>query len=412
MDRGQRGGYAVRGVHLPAGAAALLAVGTLVIAVDRRATGPALPCGRGSQRRAPEDAEVTVWLVSPGGPGDAGGGQGGLREVWRRHYRQAASACGPTTLAALERLLAEHPPPAAGGAGEGGGPGVEVRRPAAGRCRWCGEPVREHAGHQAVAVEPGGVSGEGVEHWLTCPPRRARDGAVCAVCGRTVVGSDAGEYLVRGPGGPAGAVWETRHPPARRCADQRVRSWAEFEAERARTAQAEAIAQSDTRLRMEEYRAQRAAEEAAAAAEDEAVAAFLGAAVGVREDQAPVRVLGKALRDGRRFALYLVPGSVSDQPQLLALIAGAVAAGPFWATVQRFGSPVPGVPHTLAVPLTGPGRPPGRTLVGLTGAEADTISRAGGAWRRRYTAALRAATPGAPTWRITRRPPVRGRGRH
>ncbi|WP_243877904.1 transcriptional repressor [Streptomyces sp. SUK 48] len=214
MNRGQRGGYAVRGEHLPAGVAVLLAVGTLVIAVDRRTTGPALPRRRGARPRAPEDAEVTVWLVELG---EAGGESGGLREV-RRHYRQAVSACGPTTLAALERLLGEHPPPAAGGAGEGGGPGVEVRRPAAGRCRWCAEPVREHAGHQADA------HGEGVEHWLTCPPRRARDGAVCVLYGRTVVGSDAGEYLVRGPGGPAEAVWETRHPPFRRCADQPART--------------------------------------------------------------------------------------------------------------------------------------------------------------------------------------------
>ncbi|MFK0142602.1 hypothetical protein [Streptomyces murinus] len=45
VDQGQRGGYAVRGEHLPAGAAALLAVGTLVIAVDRRTTGLALPRG-------------------------------------------------------------------------------------------------------------------------------------------------------------------------------------------------------------------------------------------------------------------------------------------------------------------------------------------------------------------------------
>ncbi|MFK0142601.1 hypothetical protein [Streptomyces murinus] len=119
-----------------------------------------------------------------------------------------------------------------------------------------------------------------------------------------------------------------------------------------------------------------------------------------RVDQKPVRVLGKALRDGRRFALYLVPGTAPDQAQMLVLIAGEVVTDPFGAVVQRFTSPVPRLPHTLAVPLTRSGRPTGRTLVGLTGDEADAIGRTVGAWRRRYAAAPGAAAPGAPTWRI------------
>ncbi|MEU2354387.1 hypothetical protein ABZ599_15715 [Streptomyces misionensis] len=107
---------------------------------------------------------------------------------------------------------------------------------------------------------------------------------------------------------------------------------------------------------MERYQAERAADDATAAAEDQAVAAWLETAAEGREDQKPVRVLGKTLRDGRRFAPYLVPDTAPAQAQMLVLIAGKVVTEPFSAAAQRFTSPVPLLPHTLAVPLTRPGR--------------------------------------------------------
>ncbi|MFK0142599.1 hypothetical protein [Streptomyces murinus] len=73
-----------------------------------------------------------------------------------------------------------------------------------------------------------------------------------------------------------------------------MRTWEEFEAEQARTQQAETDPQTSTRRRIDEYRAEQAAEEAAAAAEDQAVTAFLGTTAEEWKSQMPVRVPGNS----------------------------------------------------------------------------------------------------------------------
>ncbi|MFJ1756556.1 hypothetical protein [Kitasatospora sp. NPDC088134] len=379
VDREQQGGFAVRGERLPAGGHAVLAVGTLVITVDRCALGPALPRGRGQRPQVDEDADVAVLLATANG----------LMELWRRHYQSARSACGPTTLRTLEKLLAEHPPPP--------GPPAEVICPnsAAGECRWCGQQVRAGAGRQAPAV--GGAKAEGaVEHWPSCPPRGARDGEVCTDCGRSVVRGDAHQVLIRDGDDPGSAEWRTRHLPYLRCTVNPQRTWEELQAANA------AIAEN-TALLVEQGRARAAAEQRRQEAEAETVREedrVVAAAVGpVAAEHPPVRAVGKLLRDGRRFALYLVPAT--DDPydyRALALIAGTIATVPFRPAVAP-SDEVPGLPYLLKVPLD-PAPRARPALVGLTAAEEKTLGRAGVAWRRRFAAALRAAAPGARTWTI------------
>ena len=147
---------------------------------------------------------------------------------------------------------------------------------------------------------------------------------------------------------------------------------------------------------------------ATARVEDEVVAAHVGEA-GVAAP--PVRVFGKVLRDGRLFSLYLIPHRGDPWSyQALALIEG-VALAPFGLVVHHHASPVPGLPHVLSIPPATPDTRLGagdgslrRALVALTDVEARAIDHAVRAWGCRRGDALRAAVPGAPTWKIARVP--------
>lgn len=392
LDRSQHGGYAVRGEQLTAGERARLPVGALVIAVDRRAVGLG-SVSPTRQHRPDEDATVSVLLVR----------EDGLAQVWQRRFATARSTVGATTLKRLEALLVEHPPP---------GGTVEVRQPneRSGRCRWCGEHVPVRAGHQS---EAGNESGP-VEHWESCPYLPAEDGVVCAVCGRTVVASDARREL-REP--RAEGVWETRHSPYLACATHPQRTWQDHLDHLASTAADSARAREEGQRRAAEAAREEAAEQQAVRAEDEQVTAFLAgdsrggsAAPAGGEQPGPVRVLGKTLRDGRRFALYLVPHADRAQDwQMVALIAGQVTGGRFATHPHRNSGPPPGpgLTHVLALPAPG-GR---RQAVGLTEHEARAVNAALREWEQRPARALRAAAPGAPTWPVellTERPRVGG----
>ncbi|MFD6335095.1 hypothetical protein ACFWGI_36725 [Streptomyces niveus] len=384
LDRSQHGGYAVRGEQLTAGERARLPVGTLVFGVDRRDVGLG-SVSRTRQHRPAEDATVTVLLVR----------EEGLAQVWQRHFATARSAVGPTTLKRLEALLAEHPPP---------GGTVQIRQPneRSGRCCWCGEHVPVRAGHQ---------NGRGqVEHWESCPYLPAENGAVCAVCGRTVVASDARREL-REP--RAQGVWETRHPPYLDCATHPQRTWQDHLDHLASTAADSARAREEGQRRAAEAAREDAAEQQAVRTEDEQVTAFLAgtssgdsAAPADGEQPGPVRVLGKPLRDGRRFALYLVPHADRAHAwQMIALIAGQITAGRFAERPHRNPASSPGLTHVLALPA-----PTGhRQAVGLTEQEARAVTTALREWEQRPARALRAAAPGAPTWPVellTERPRV------
>ena len=212
---------------------------------------------------------------------------------------------------------------------------------------------------------------------------------------------------MRGPGGPDAAVWETRHAPYLRCSRTAQRTWEDFQAERARARKGEKRRQEEARVYVAGLRRRQEAEAAAARNDDAAVNAHVGDAAA---ESPPVRVFGKQLRDGRSFALYLIPRRGDPwSHQALALIQGRIVTEPFGLVVRPpRASPVPGLPHVLSVPLTtGTGKgagSAGEVAVGITDNEARAIECTSRAWDRRQADALRAAAPGAPTWKIKHEP--------
>ena len=378
------------GEQLPAGESVLLPAGTLLVAVDRRAVGVAVR-RRDGQYRAPQDATVTVYLAGPGG----------LEELWTRHFKSARNAVGATTMKILASLREEHPSPAAGE--------QVVQRPndVSGPCRWCGGHVSRGQGHQS---SPQDTQNGPVEHWQTCPHRRAEAGQVCTVCGRPVIGSSAGAYaeFVREPDGTG--RWETRHAPYRDCAHNPQPTPQDLQTRRAEERAAAERARGEEQRRAAERARAQEAEEEAVRAEDEEVAAFLArAGAGAADAAAAVRALSKPLRDGRRFALYLVPaaGRPGDW-EMVALIAGRIAGDPFARRPRRNTGPPagPGITHVQPLPPAPGGQ---RQAVGLTEPEFRRITTAVRDWEQRPARALRAAVPGAPTWQLDLlldRPPV------
>ncbi|WP_197371997.1 hypothetical protein, partial [Streptomyces clavuligerus] len=274
------------------------------------------------------------------------------------------------------------------------GPRAPVRRPnsEAGACRWCTVVVSAGAGHQPDR------DGDRVEHWLACPPRAAVNGAVCALCGRSVVGLDAHQVLAERT---EDAVWETRHRPSLDCTGTPRRTWEEFQADQADKERAAERGREEARRYQERLTQARAAEEAAARAEDTVVAAHLG-------DRAtaapPARVLAKQLRDGRRLALYLVPTPADPgRCEILRLIDGRID-GTSRPSTRRNTDPrtMTELPCLLNIAAG--------TSIGLTAAEERALDKALDAWADRPLRALREAAPQASTWKMAESPEFTGIG--
>ncbi|MFF9786374.1 hypothetical protein [Streptomyces nigrescens] len=243
LDTEERGGRVARGHFLGPEDVVDVPSGTLIVAVDKSTVGWANHYRTGEEYPM-KDAVVTVYVAR---------GEG-LAPLWSRHYRQAKSAFGAATLKKIARLLDEHPPPA--------GPIAmlrEARRPnaKAGTCRWC---------DGFVSVQLGHVTGHGddvqVEHYEQCPPRIARDGQPCALCGVTVASRQAKSYLRRDGSGE----WEARHDRLLHCESSRLPSFEELQAAAQKRRAEEAKAQQ----RREQDRARRQAKKKAKEAEQEA----------------------------------------------------------------------------------------------------------------------------------------------
>lgn len=217
----ERGGRVVCGEWLRAGDSVAVPAGTLVVAVDKATLGWDVHYKTG-RRYAVEDATVTVLLAQ----------KDGLTVAWTRHFKQAKSAFGATTMRKLEQLLQQHPAP------EGTVTVLhEARRPNSkdGRCRWCRYTVDAGRGHLV-----GHGAGAEVEHYKDCPPAgQVTTGEVCARCGVTVKEYQARRYHKRDGSGET----EVRHTPVdgRTCLERPVPSAEEqaaADAERRRAEQA------------------------------------------------------------------------------------------------------------------------------------------------------------------------------
>lgn len=278
LDAEERGGRTVRGYFVSPDDVVDVPTGTLIVAVDKSTVGRANHYRTGKPY-ALEDAVVTVYVAR----GEE------LSSLWSRHYKQAKSAFGAATLKKITRLLAEHAPPA--------GPIAmlrEARRPnsGSGQCRWCDGFISASFGH---------LIGRGddaqVEHYEQCPPRIARDGQTCALCGVTVASRQAKSYLRRDGSG----VWEARHDRLLHCESTPLPSFEELQAAAEERRAEEAKAQQ----RREKDRARREAKKKAKAAEKEAAhraeqARIKGLATTSRVSR---ELYNKALNDDLRVCL-------------------------------------------------------------------------------------------------------------
>ncbi|MEU4234885.1 hypothetical protein AB0F17_62320 [Nonomuraea sp. NPDC026600] len=250
LNYDQRGGAQVAGEWLQAADVVELPPGTLVLAVDKKTLGWDVGY-RSGERYAIEDATITIHLAT----------NEGLTTQWSRHYKHAKSAFGPTTIKRIAALLEAHPAPSAE---------VVVVEEAQranhkpGDCRWCGLRLPKGAGHLVGRGEAAEV-----EHFRRCPSRPARNGDVCALCGRTVVArlGSTESVLVREDEGR----WEIRHTASTRCTTTPMETWEEYQ-ERTEAEQATERAQKQ-RLEAQRRKAadaratKKAAEQAAYEAE-------------------------------------------------------------------------------------------------------------------------------------------------
>ncbi|GAB2717532.1 hypothetical protein [Kitasatospora kifunensis] len=281
LDPAAHGGYAVIGDWLHAGDTVDLPADRLVITVDKATTG--WKDGYRSGERYPvESATVTVYRIGQTDP------------VWQRHYKQATSAIGATTLKKLTALLEALPVP-------DGAPVVvnEVWRPNLkdGDCRWCGTHLSKRVGHTV-----GHGDDAQVEHYRQCPDRQldptSSDLGTCELCGVEVVFGQAQLVLLREGAGRWAVLHNREFGTKRMCEVAPVPSPAE-QAKAAEARRAAEQAQREKEKAAQARKLQRAAERAAAKraaaqAEQERVA---GLATVKRTTE---NVYDKGLGNGRR----------------------------------------------------------------------------------------------------------------
>lgn len=282
-----RGIDAVEGAWVDGGDVVTIPSGTLILAVDKHATGWDNNYRTG-ERYAVQDATVTVYLVE----------DDTLTEVWTRHYKTASSALGATTLKKLTALLAKRPAP------EGAVEVIEEARRLNRKtadCRWCNGTVYAQGGH---------LVGHGdqaqVEHWQDCPPRTATAGAPCALCGVTVAQADAQQYLVR----EWPTRWETRHRPHLNCTRIPLPSY-EQQQEELKAIRAEQQAQAEKQRKREAATAarkiQREADRRAAVAAETARVAGLKVT-----ERTETEIFSKNLGSGVRAQLLKYVDELED----------------------------------------------------------------------------------------------------
>ncbi|MEN3308958.1 MAG: hypothetical protein V7603_5160 [Micromonosporaceae bacterium] len=244
------GGDVLDGEWLSAGDTVTVPVGTIIITVDKTTTGWDYHYKTGV-RYAVQTADVAIYTAT----------ESGLSLEWSRHFKNAKSACGATTVKKLASLLAQHPPT--------GPTPVEVkeeaqrpnRRPE--DCRWCRVRVPAGLGH-LVGHGPQAT----VEHWQTCPPRPVISGTPCTLCGVTVIAgswdTQAQQVMVREGEGR----WETRHATRVTCETSRPESYEEQQ-ERLEARRIAEAGEREAARRAAGKKAAKAAERAAAKAEKE-----------------------------------------------------------------------------------------------------------------------------------------------
>ncbi|MFD8597658.1 hypothetical protein ACFV1L_21910 [Kitasatospora sp. NPDC059646] len=196
VDGTQRGGYAVQGPFLDAGAVYRLPVGALVVGVDRSPESP---------------HRVRLWRVTR---------DGALKTERDSQFKTREAEFGAGMLKTLATALTKHPAgtgslyprflrPAAPAAAE-----AEQPNRLDDRCRHCGQAVPAGAG--LLKGRPGN---RWVEHRPgACPPARNQLGQVCADCGGWV---EAGTGVLSSP---HQGVWEVRHDGA--CPPKESAGWA------------------------------------------------------------------------------------------------------------------------------------------------------------------------------------------
>lgn len=305
LNAGERGMRAVAGDWLHAGDSITAEIGTLLLTVDKTTTGWDTHYQTG-ERFPVEDATITAYLVTTDG----------LSEVWRRHFKQAKSAFGAASLKKLGTLLAQHPAP-----GKSAAVVEEAHRPnrQPGSCRWCGGHIGANFGH---------VTGHGdnakVEHWKSCPRRRATNGTPCTLCGVSVCADDAEQVLTREGEGR----WETRHRTLLNCTEYAIPSWEEMQQQR----QAERDAERKREEKREKDRQNRAAKKnekeeqqaAAHAAEQERIQ---GLATMSRTSQ---ELYSKSLGAGGRVRLLQHSDILEDGSTTLRWTVETSASGTGW----------------------------------------------------------------------------------
>lgn len=223
-----KGGEAALGPFLAPGDVVDVPIGALMVVVDKRLL--RFDWGYYGGWVPVHDATVTLYLVEE---------ERGLRALWSRHYKRAASAFGTSTRNKVIALLAQYPPP------EGQATVVEeAQRPnrTSASCRWCGASVPTGQGHLI-----GRDQDIQVEHWRQCPTRPVTPGTACVECGVSTHSGNAAQSLVRDGAGR----WETRHDPRLRCTETSVQSYEERQAERAAAQQAQVERHRQQRKRAE-----------------------------------------------------------------------------------------------------------------------------------------------------------------
>jgi hypothetical protein len=307
LDTTQNGGAQIAGEWLHAGDAVDLPAGTLILAVDKKTLRWDTHYRTG-ERYPVEEATITVHLTT----GD------GLAELWTRHYKQAKSAFGATTIKKITTLLTKHPTPR-------GEIAIldEAKRPSrkAGNCRWCGTHMSAGFGHQI-----GHGDTAQVEHYQSCPPGRADNGATCTLCNRTIVAhpGQAVTVMVRENGGR----WETRHTTAMECTRFPAESWEEYQERRA-AEQAEAKKAEDRRQKAAAKRAEKKA--ANAAEERKAHDAEQARIAGLKRVSRTERELNdKGIGDGVRAQLVEYTDTLEDGTTTTRWAVITRAAGSGW----------------------------------------------------------------------------------
>ncbi|MFJ4679189.1 hypothetical protein [Kitasatospora sp. NPDC088783] len=168
------GGQAPAGTRLYAGDTVACPAGTLLLVVDKNATGTDRNFRTG-RTYVTEDATVTLTRVRADGTTEV---------LWGpRHFAKAATALGATVRAQIAKALAEQAPAAEPLLLE------EVQRPNRRyepRCSRCERPVAARRGH---LVRPADGDRFAVEHWPACPaddksdPEPPVKRGSCAECG-------------------------------------------------------------------------------------------------------------------------------------------------------------------------------------------------------------------------------------